>query len=387
MACHNGSSACYISITLAKIGPMRLFVLLLSFICLICLSGPSVLASSSKGNNKTLAIEDMPDPTAALRLIPGLTVTMHIWEGLDTHWNQVGDYDFVARIAETEPQGAFIYDWQMSEPAGGSGSRRVEAVDVKHSRKVSLFYPKHEVCTLVGYTNVVRVSDDLFADLKKGKNSDFALDGPESVQINHAETVQLPRSVRGEGTEMVTIKIEGKERKVRCVKAVCDNGWTYWVLDNARLPLLVQGNAPFRWVASLTGVDDMSDASREAKNIYDQLRNGGVATSYLILFDFDSDKLRPNSKNILRELSTYLKKDSGIKLQVEGHTCTIGGYDYNMSLSNRRALSVKRYLTESCGIGAGRLKSQGFGYTKPEKSNATASGRARNRRVIFREIK
>ncbi|MBK7841970.1 MAG: OmpA family protein [Candidatus Obscuribacter sp.] len=150
---------------------------------------------------------------------------------------------------------------------------------------------------------------------------------------------------------------------------------------------MVQGNAPFRWVASLTGVDDMSDASREAKNIYDQLRNGGVATSYLILFDFDSDKLRPNSKNILRELSTYLKKDSGIKLQVEGHTCTIGGYDYNMSLSNRRALSVKRYLTESCGIGAGRLKSQGFGYTKPEKSNATASGRARNRRVIFREIK
>ncbi|MBK7841971.1 MAG: hypothetical protein IPJ49_30710 [Candidatus Obscuribacter sp.] len=55
------------------------------------------------------------------------------------------------------------------------------------------------------------MSDDLFADLKKGKNSDFALDGPESVQINHAETVQLPRSVRGEGTEMVTIKIGVKK--------------------------------------------------------------------------------------------------------------------------------------------------------------------------------
>lgn len=336
-------------------------------------------------------IEELANPTRALKLVPGLTVTMHIFEGLDTHWNPVGDYDFIARVAETESAGAssgsYIYDWQMSEPANGAGSRRVEGNDNKHARKVSLFYPKHEVCTLLGYTNVVRISDDLYNDLKRGRRSDFGLDGPESVVVNHAEAVQLPRSIVGQGSEKVKIKVEGREKEVDCVKAVCDNGWTYWVLDNPRLPLLVQGNAPFRWVASLTGVNgDDSDAGREARNIYDQLKKGGMATSYLILFDFDSDRLRPSSQAILRELSGYLKKDQAVKLQVEGHTCTIGGYDYNINLSRRRAASVKRYLTENCGIAATRLKSAGFGYTKPEKSNATASGRARNRRVIFREF-
>ncbi|HMY56102.1 MAG TPA: OmpA family protein, partial [Candidatus Obscuribacter sp.] len=106
-----------------------------------------------------------------------------------------------------------------------------------------------------------------------------------------------------------------------------------------------------------------------------------------ILFDFDSDRLRPHSKEILLSLSRYLKKDKALKLQVEGHTCTIGGYDYNMQLSRKRAQSVRRYLTESCSIEAERLKAVGLGYTKPEKSNATSAGRERNRRVVFREIK
>jgi outer membrane protein OmpA-like peptidoglycan-associated protein len=129
-----------------------------------------------------------------------------------------------------------------------------------------------------------------------------------------------------------------------------------------------------------------SDASKEARNIFDQLRDGGVATSYLILFDFDSAKLRDSSKAILRSLSHYIANDPKLKLQVEGHTCTIGSYNYNMSLSQRRAESVKRYLIESCGISPERLKAVGFGFTKPEKPNTNEANRARNRRVIFRQF-
>lgn len=328
------------------------------------------------------------DVTDSLRLVQGLTVTFHIYEGLDSKWHEIGDYDFVARIEEAGKDG-FIYDWQMSEPASGYGSRRVEAGDIKHARKVSLFYPKHEVCTLVGYTNILRISDDLYRDLKEGKRSDFALDGPDSVIVLHAETVPMPHLIQGQGLETVTIKVEGKDVPLRCIKAVCDNGWTYWVLDNPHLPLIVQGNAPFRWVASLgnTNGDGAGDANKEAKNIIDQLRHGGVATSYLILFDFDSDRLKDSSKAILKSLSTYLRKDAELRLQVEGHTCIIGGYNYNMDLSRRRAKSVKRFLVEDCGIAEYRLRPVGYGYTRPERSNATATGRARNRRVVFREIK
>lgn len=352
------------------------FVLCFVLFCLAPI--PEVLANTA----------DAADPTDSLRLVPGLTVTFHIYEGLDSKWHEIGDYDFVARIEEAGKEG-FIYDWQMSQPVSGYGSRRVEIADIKHARKVSLFYPKHEVCTLVGYTNILRVSDDLFRDLRAGKRSDFALDGPDSVIVLHAETVAMPHIIQGQGLDTVTVRVEGKDVPLRCVKAVCDNGWTYWILDNPNLPLIVQGNAPFRWVASLDNVngDGAGDGNKEARRIIDQLKHGGVATSYLILFDFDSDRLKDSSKAILRSLSTYLKKDAELRLQVEGHTCIIGGYNYNMDLSRRRAKSVKRYLVDGCGIAEYRLRPVGFGYTRPERSNATATGRARNRRVVFREIK
>lgn len=333
----------------------------------------------------TPAAKEITDPTTQVVFAPGLEVTFHIFDGLDTQWRLVGNYDFMARIEESGRDG-YIYEWQMSEPADASGSRRVEPGDMHHSRKVSLFYPKHETTTLVGYNNALRISDDLFRDLKNGKRSEFALDGPESVMVLHQETVPMPHYITGHGEESVNMRIDGKDLPVRCIKAVCDNGWTYWILDNPRFPLMVQGNAPFRWVASLAHAYGDSDANKEAKNIFDQLKDGGVATSYLILFDFDSAKLRDSSKAILRSLSHYIASDSKLKLQVEGHTCTIGSYNYNMSLSQRRAESVKRYLIESCGISAARLKAVGFGFTKPEKPNTNEANRARNRRVIFRQF-
>ncbi|MBS2010128.1 MAG: OmpA family protein [Cyanobacteria bacterium SZAS TMP-1] len=325
------------------------------------------------------------DPTSQIVLGPGLEVTLHTYEGLDNQWRHIGDYDFVAKVQETGPAG-FIYDWHMSNPANAAGIRRVEGEDVRNSRRVSLFYPRSETCTLVGYTNAIRISDVLYRELKEGKRSEFSIDGPETVMVLHHESVALPHYIQAQGEETINIRVEGVDTPVRTIKAVCDNGWTYWVLDNPRVPMLVQGNAPFRWVASLTHAYGDGDAIKEAKRIINDLRNGGVATSYLILFDFDSDRLRPHSKEILNGLAEYLHDDKSVNLQVEGHCCTIGGYEYNMGLSRRRAASVKKYLVQTSGIAASRLRPVGFGYTRPEMPNDTEAHRARNRRVIFRKF-
>jgi len=325
------------------------------------------------------------DPTSQIVLGPGLEVTLHTYEGLDNQWRHIGDYDFVAKVQETGPAG-FIFDWHMSNPANAAGIRRVEGEDVRNSRRVSLFYPRSETCTLVGFTNAVRISDVLYKDLKDGKRSDFSIDGPETIMVLHHESVAMPHYIQAQAEETINIRVEGVDTPVRTIKAVCDNGWTYWVLDNPKVPMLVQGNAPFRWVASLTHAYGDGDAIKEAKRIINDLKNGGVATSYLILFDFDSDKLRPHSKEILNGLAEYLNDDKSVNLQVEGHCCTIGGYQYNMGLSRRRAASVKRYLVETSGIASSRLRPAGFGFTKPEMPNDTEAHRARNRRVIFRKF-
>ena len=70
------------------------------------------------------------------------------------------------------------------------------------------------------------------------------------------------------------------------------------------------------------------------------------------------------------------------RVRIEGHTDDVGTNDYNKDLSDRRARTVVRYLTGK-GIARERLEPSGFGEDRPIASNATALGRAKNRRVEF----
>jgi outer membrane protein OmpA-like peptidoglycan-associated protein len=100
-----------------------------------------------------------------------------------------------------------------------------------------------------------------------------------------------------------------------------------------------------------------------------------------IMFAFDSDQLRPNAINILAECAELIKRDHAKHVRVVGHTDSVGGLDYNLELSKRRALSVKTWLVKQGGIADEDLLAIGLGPKKPMASNATEEGRAKNRRV------
>jgi outer membrane protein OmpA-like peptidoglycan-associated protein len=104
------------------------------------------------------------------------------------------------------------------------------------------------------------------------------------------------------------------------------------------------------------------------------------ARLYGILFDFNSATLRPESKPVLDELRGLLNQEPAWVLTIEGHTDAIGADAQNQTLSEKRAEAVKAYLVAG-GIDTGRLKSAGFGESKPVAGNATELGRAQNRRV------
>ncbi len=99
-----------------------------------------------------------------------------------------------------------------------------------------------------------------------------------------------------------------------------------------------------------------------------------------ILFDFDSADLRPDAERTLEELAQVLLAYAPRPARIEGHTDSIASDDYNQGLSERRAQSVARWLTNH-GVAASRLESAGRGETQPVADNATAAGRQRNRRV------
>ena len=88
------------------------------------------------------------------------------------------------------------------------------------------------------------------------------------------------------------------------------------------------------------------------------------------------------SFSLLNEVAQVIKNNPGIRVRVEGHTDSVGTATYNLRLSEARAASVMRYLL-SQAVDPDRLESRGYGFTMPIADNATAEGRAKNRRVEF----
>ncbi len=99
-----------------------------------------------------------------------------------------------------------------------------------------------------------------------------------------------------------------------------------------------------------------------------------------VLFDTGSYTLKPGAREKLAKISGIVLAHPGLMLQIEGHTDSVGGDDFNQQLSERRAGSVREFLAEQ-GVSASSITARGFGKTQPVASNETAEGRQRNRRV------
>lgn len=121
----------------------------------------------------------------------------------------------------------------------------------------------------------------------------------------------------------------------------------------------------------------MVDAAQMAADI----AAAGRVALYGIYFDTDETDVRPESEPTLAQIVELLNSDPSLNLIVVGHTDSEGSWDYNMSLSARRAEAVVQVLVESYGIASMRLRSAGVGFLAPVATNDSEEGRAQNRRV------
>ena len=103
-------------------------------------------------------------------------------------------------------------------------------------------------------------------------------------------------------------------------------------------------------------------------------------------FDTNKSDIRPESFESLNKLAELLKKETSWKLKVEGHTDSDGSNESNLSLSNRRAASTKKYLVDK-GVAEGMITTEGLGETKPLTDNKNAENKQKNRRVVLIIIK
>jgi len=138
---------------------------------------------------------------------------------------------------------------------------------------------------------------------------------------------------------------------------------------------------------------DAAQADREKAALRDQLRQqlntiletresarGLIVNLSDVLFDTGSANLKSGTREKLAKVAGILLSHPGLKIQVEGHTDSVGDVSYNQRLSENRAESVRSYIVGQ-GIAHDAVGTAGFGEAHPVASNSTAEGRQQNRRV------
>ncbi len=106
-----------------------------------------------------------------------------------------------------------------------------------------------------------------------------------------------------------------------------------------------------------------------------------VSISLEIEFDTGKAVIKPQYDDQIKNVADFMTTYPETTAVIEGHTDNVGKESSNVTLSKKRAESVRTYLIEKFGIAPGRLTAKGFGSSKPVADNKTAEGRQKNRRI------
>jgi len=367
----------------------------------------------------TLSFPSWPSSNGAaafVPLIPGLTVVTAIAQ-------DGGDYESIKRIEKiTADSVSLSYradnlppdsdDHSSRGATSISSHRTIRVQDLRNAHAYAQTFGLGQPDLTPGST-AISVSQEVLADLKQKKSTAFTFQAgglkgaigsllgglgqltqaggntqskdTNALSAMSKEDCTLERA--GDGLSSFPVLLNDQRVNLPAVHAQCSvsNGNAdFYILDNPDNPLMLAwklgDNGDTLQVVKISYAD--LDVKKEpSKKIEQDLQQKGQADIYGIYFDFGSDKIKPESEPVLREIAEALNHNTSWKLRVEGHTDNVGGDDYNNKLSQLRAEAVKQALITRYHIAADRLNAKGYGATQPKESNETLAGRARNRRV------
>ncbi len=160
-------------------------------------------------------------------------------------------------------------------------------------------------------------------------------------------------------------------------------------IDYDRIEKIVQDNIPREVVKEVVvekpvPMETRSGQQTGSENVYSSSGEKWVLVG--VNFDFNSTKLTPEAYPVLFHAVQVLLRNPGMKVEIQGFTDNIGSEKFNQRLSQKRAQTVKNYLTAR-GVAKERLIAVGYGSANPISDNKTATGRAINRRIEFKIIR
>ncbi|MEP7244756.1 MAG: OmpA family protein [Gammaproteobacteria bacterium] len=306
-----------------------------------------------------------------------------------------GDYETVRVIESVDPSGYRLV--VSGEVPGDEGDgpvqivvrRKVAAADQAAARHIRNYFHSDDDESFAG--TVPGFSAAMVNELRAaGKTTITYVEVSElfgsSVVVRELTGVltrvvdpvtSMPMLVNGRPVQLPVIHARGTLRDGEDQEA-----FDYVVLADPANPIVLRSSGDDTSAAILR--IEFPEPAASPTSIESSLAKNEVATVYGIYFSFNRAVLRPESDRVLKEIAKTLKSHPDWKLRVDGHTDSIGNNKANLDLSRRRADALKAALVTRYAVDGARLTTGGSGESSPQATNATAEGRARNRRVELR---
>ena len=200
--------------------------------------------------------------------------------------------------------------------------------------------------------------------------------------------------------------VEDEKLKTRKAKVIITDKEGKRIRSEVEITKREKGKIVYRWKGTIDGTGEVEipasgsadliisasgyvpkkviveGSSDERKIVLDRIQKGKGFVVENIYFEFNEAYLKAESLDIIDKLIAIMKKNTELKIEVRGHTDAVGDKVYNQKLSERRADAVVEYMIKN-GISPERLRSTGYGQTRPIASNKTEEGRKKNRRTEF----
>ncbi|HEX3466369.1 MAG TPA: OmpA family protein [Candidatus Elarobacter sp.] len=339
-------------------------------------SGPeSTHASLIQVENDALGTNDKNDTAhyvdvKSYVLAQNTLDTAQVVTATDTHWC---GHAFVAKTTNlngfvqtyaVDGKGVLIYDGFNGDDANASLQRLRQLelalpvpADLPCSQNVTesfILEPSQEGTFAAGSAHQMGTTMNVLAN--QGWNGHVAVKASGDL---HATVAPAAFDMAG-GTQTLDVRVNvpaSAKAGVYTVNVVADNG----------------GGKTAQASYSLTGM-----AALTAKTIPKTQKKIRI---YGIHFDVDSAHIQPRSETVIGGIAGYMRESPALRFEVQGHTDSDGGGAYNLALSQRRAQAVVDDLVARYHVARPRLKAKGYGLTQPVATNATAAGKALNRRV------
>lgn len=260
--------------------------------------------------------------------------------------------------------------------------RDIRIADRETARTYVLGYAQNMPQTIPGTTSL-GISGAALVELRTTGRTALSLIYDAKMSKIDGELTLTEKDIR------IPLLIEDQLVQVPAVRAVGTfvagdkrGAGDFYFLDNKNNPMMLQSTLQFSWekqprAERITRVAAGASMRSAMEQALSTVRKYDL---YGIHFDFDKATVRSDSNDLLTEIAVTLKNNPSWRLQINGHTDSIGEAGYNQQLSAQRAASVAAAIVAR-GVPADRLTTGGFGATQPKSDNATLQGRALNRRV------